>query len=64
MGPTKAYKGDPPYVVALVELDEGVKMMTNIVDCDPQDVKIGMEVEVVFDDITEDVTLPKFKPVG
>jgi len=39
-------------------------MMTNIVDCDPQDVKIGMEVEVVFDDITEDVTLPKFKPVG
>jgi len=64
MGPTKAYKGDPPYVVALVELDEGVKMMTNIVDCDPQDVKIVMEVEVVFDDITEDVTLPKFKPVG
>ena len=58
MGPTKAYKGDPPYVVALVELDVGVKMMTNIVDCDPQDVKIGMEVEVVFDDITEDVTLP------
>lgn len=62
MGPTKAYKGDPPYVVALVELDEGVKMMTNIVDCDPHDVKVGMEVEVVFDDVTDEVTLPKFKP--
>jgi len=64
MGPTKAYKGDPPYVVALVELQEGVKMMTNIVDCNPEDVKIGMDVEVVFDDVTDDVTLPKFKPVG
>lgn len=64
MGPTKAYKGDPPYVVALVDLDEGVRMMTNIVGCDPGDVTIGMEVEVVFDDVTDDVTLPKFKPVG
>ena len=64
MGPTKVYKGDPPYVVALVETDEGVKMMTNVVDCDPKDVHIGMEVEVVFDDVTDEVTLPKFRPVG
>lgn len=64
MGPTKAYKGDPPYVVALVETDEGVKMMTNVVDCDPKDVHIDMEVEVVFDDVTDEVTLPKFRPVG
>ncbi len=64
MGPTKAYKGDPPYVVALVETEEGVKMMTNIVDCDPDDVDVGMEVEVVFDDVTDEVTLPKFKPAG
>lgn len=63
MGPSKAYKGDPPHVVALVEMDEGVKMMSNIVDCDPHDVQIGMEVEVVFDDVTDDITLPKFKPV-
>lgn len=64
MGPTPAYKGDPPYVVALVELEEGVKMMTNIVDCDPKDVAIGMDVEVVFDDVTDEVTLLKFKPVA
>jgi hypothetical protein len=64
MGPTKAYKGDGPYVVALVETEEGVKMMTNIVDCDPNDVHVGMDVEVVFDDVTEEVTLPKFKPTA
>lgn len=64
MGPSKAYKGDPPYVVALVETEEGVKMMTNIVDVDPHDVTVGMDVEVVFDDVTDEVTLPKFKPAG
>jgi len=62
MGPTKAYKEDGAYVVALIELEEGVKMMSNVVDCDVSDVKIGMEVEVVFDDVTDEVTLPKFRP--
>lgn len=64
MGPTKAYKDEGAYVVALVETEEGVKMMTNIVECDPKDVYVGMDVEVVFDDVTPEVTLPKFKPVG
>jgi len=50
--------------VALIELEEGVKMMSNVVDCDVSDVKIGMEVEVVFDDVTDEVTLPKFRPVS
>jgi hypothetical protein len=49
-------------VLALVELEEGVRMMTNIVGCDPETVRIGMSVEVFFDDVTEDVTLPKFGP--
>ena len=39
---------DVPYVLALVELDEGVKMFTNIVECNPDDVTIGMPVEVTF----------------
>ena len=52
-----------PYVMAYVTLAEGPTMMTNIVDCDPKDVFIGMDVEVVFDDVTDEVTLPKFKPV-
>ena len=63
MGPTKACKGEPPYVVALVETEEGVKMMTNIVDCDPREVSVGMDVEVVFDDVTPEVALPKFRPI-
>ena len=64
MGPSKAYKGEPPYVVALIEMEEGVKMMSNVVDVDPHEVSIGMDVQVVFDDVTDEVTLPKFKPAG
>ena len=51
-----------PYVMAYVELDEGVRMLTNIVGCDADAVHIGMRVEVAFEDATDDVTLPKFKP--
>jgi hypothetical protein len=64
MGPTPAYKNEPPYVVALVETQEGVKMMTNIIGCKPEEVYIGMDVEVVFEDVTPEVTLPKFRPVS
>ena len=55
-----------PYVVAMVELDEGARMMTNIIDVepDPEHVKIGMPVEIVYEDVTEDVTLPKFRPAS
>ncbi len=52
-----------PYIIALIDLEEGVRMLSNIVDCKPEDVKIGMEVEVVFEDITENFTLPKFRPI-
>jgi uncharacterized OB-fold protein len=53
-----------PYVLAYVELEEGVRLLTNIVGCSPDDVCIGMPVEVVFDDVTAEVTLPKFKPAA
>ena len=53
-----------PYVMAYVELAEGVRMLTNIVDCAPDAVRIGMPVEIVFDDVTPAVTLPKFRPAG
>ncbi|OGO00141.1 MAG: hypothetical protein A2Y58_06170 [Chloroflexi bacterium RBG_13_51_52] len=58
-----AWKDDIPYNVAYVKLAEGPLLMTNIVDCDNKDIYIGMSVEVVFEDVTEEVTLPKFKPV-
>ncbi len=53
-----------PYVLAYVELDDGVRLLTNIVGCDPQTVRIGMPVEVVFEDVTPEVTLPWFKPAA
>ncbi len=59
-----AFIGDIPYVVAVVRLDEGVQMMTNIVDCDLDLVQSGMPVEVVFEKLTDEITLPKFRPVS
>jgi uncharacterized OB-fold protein len=53
-----------PYVLAYVELDEGLKMLTNIIDCRPEEVRIGMPVAVVFDDVTPEVTLAKFRPAS
>lgn len=52
---------DVPYAVVIVELEEGVRVVSNIVDCKPEDIYIGMPVEVIFDDVTEEVTLPRFK---
>ena len=54
--------GDKPYVLAIVELDEGPRMTTNL-EAPPESVKIGMPVTVFFDDVTPDRTLIKFKPV-
>jgi uncharacterized OB-fold protein len=50
------------YVLAMVELDEGPKMMTNIVGCDPADITIGMPVEVEFHPTAGDAALPRFRP--
>ena len=53
-----------PYIIARVDLEEeGIRMITTIEDCEPDDVKIGMDVEVKFHDIGEGVILPKFRPV-
>lgn len=57
-----AFAAEAPYVLSLVELEEGVRMMSNIVGCPPGKVRIGMKVEVVFEDVTDEITLPKFQP--
>jgi hypothetical protein len=59
-----AFKGDVPYVVALIELKEGPRMLSNIVTDDPESVRIGQAVRVTFDDVTEEITLPKFVAIG
>lgn len=51
-----------PYVFALIRLDEGPMLTSNVEGIDPDDVEIEMPVEVYFDDVTPEVTLPKFRP--
>jgi uncharacterized protein len=56
------YREAVPYVVGYVELAEGPRVMTNIVDVDPAEVSIGMPVSVVFTDTGEGSALYRFKP--
>lgn len=51
-----------PYVAAVVDLAEGPRMMTNVVGCQPEELRVGMALEVVFEPIAEDVVLPRFRP--
>ena len=59
---TPAFKDDLPYIVALVTLEEGPVMMTNIVRCAPEKAEIGMPVVVTFEDWTEEISIAKFRP--
>jgi len=58
-----AFEGDLPYTVAIVELEEGARMLSNIVGISPEDVRCDMPVKVDFEDIAPDATLPKFRPI-
>jgi uncharacterized protein len=57
---------DGPYAIALVELEEGVRMMSNVVGCaqTPEALVIDMPLEVTFEKLTDAITLPLFKPAG
>ncbi len=57
---------DGPYAIALVELAEGVRMMTNIVECEqtPEALQLDMPLTVVFEAVTDDITLPLFRPAN
>ena len=63
-GPVPAFRERVPYVTALVELEGGVRIPTNIVqvEADPANIKIGMALEVVFEDLNDDISLPMFRP--
>ena len=51
-----------PYAIVVVELVEGARMLSNLVDCPVERIEIGMPVEAVFEPLTPEVTLPKFRP--
>lgn len=61
-----AWANEVPYVSALVELEEGPRIYTNIVGVEPDPTKIrcDMAVEVVFEDVSDEISLPKFRPAS
>ena len=58
-----AYAADAPYVLALIVLEEGPRMLTNVIDCPPGEMLIGMAVTVTFEDCSPEIALPKFRVV-
>lgn len=65
MRPGRSAPLPPPYIVAIVELDEGPRLMSNLVgvEPDPERIPCDMPVEVVFEAISDEITLPRFRPV-
>jgi uncharacterized protein len=59
-----AFNADTPYNVTIVELEEGPRLHATVVDCPNDQIRIGMPVEVVFDRVADDVTLPRFRRHG
>ena len=59
-----AFAEDVPYVIAIVELAEGPHLTTNITGCKPDEVRVGMPVVAMFDEVTPEITLVKFRPAS
>jgi uncharacterized OB-fold protein len=55
------FREDAPFAATVVELEEGVRLLSQVVDVAPDALEIGMPVEVVFDPVTPEVTLPRFR---
>lgn len=60
----EAWRNQVPYVVALIELEEGPFMLTDVVGAAPEDVRVGLSVRALFDTVTDEVTIPRFTPAG
>jgi uncharacterized OB-fold protein len=57
-----AFAADLPYNAVQVELEEGVRLTCNLVGAGNEALRVGLQVEAVFDDVTADATLPRFRP--
>jgi hypothetical protein len=57
------FVNDTPYNLAIVQLAEGPRMLSNIVDIDPADLRVDLPVTVVFDPVNDTISLPRFRPV-
>jgi uncharacterized OB-fold protein len=56
-----AFQAEVPYASVVADMEEGVRLLSTVIDCPPDELTIGMPVEVVFEAVTPDVTLPKFR---
>ncbi|MDF3313278.1 Zn-ribbon domain-containing OB-fold protein [Rhodococcus sp. NPDC057014] len=59
-----AFADELPYNVSVIALEEGPQILANVVDIDNDDLKVGMALEVVFDSVDPDLTVPRFKRAG
>lgn len=59
---SEEFAEDVPYIIGVIELAEGPRMTSLVVEAAPDDVRIGAPVEVVFDDVNEEIALPYFRP--
>lgn len=60
--PDEPFRTRVPYVVAMIDLDEGVRIMSNVIDCAPESVTIGMRVRCTFERLDDAVGIPLFVP--
>lgn len=56
-----AYADEVPYIIALIELEEGPVMMAQVIDCEPEAIQTGLPVDVCFEEWTGDITMPNFR---
>ena len=56
-----AFQNAVPYAPVVVEMEEGVRILSRVTDCPPDALEVGMPVAVAFDDVTQEVTLPTFR---
>jgi uncharacterized protein len=59
---SRPFRDGIPYVVALVDLEEGPRVMTNVVGCDPEDMRIGMPVQATFETVSDEAGIALFSP--
>ncbi len=59
---SEAFAAATPYIVTLVDLHEGVRLLSNLIDCAPAQARVGMPVTLVYEDVAKDVALYKFRP--
>jgi uncharacterized protein len=61
---SKAFEPDIPYVIAWIDLEEGPRMISNVITCPVEDVELGMRVSVIFEQQSPEIWLPKFRPAS